>query len=845
MKSFLPIDDSLLEIQESLNNFNNIILIAAPGAGKTTRVPPMLLSKTNKKIIMLQPRRIAARAAAERIAEENNWSLGATVGYRVRFEDCTTPETKILILTEALLMKELLKEPTLNDYGIIILDEFHERNLFTDISLAALKELQELQRPDLKIVIMSATLDPVPLSHYLNPAKIITVQGKSFPVEIFYEQQPQLLNTDRKFIDRVCERILCVLDENYSERPILVFLPGISEINRVNDTLNKSTKWIKFNRKILSLHGSLSLSQQHQVLWSHDPKVILSTNVAETSLTIQDVDTVIDSGLARELQYDQKKLFPWLKTIRISKASAEQRKGRAGRQFPGRCYRLWSKLDETSFPSFSTPDILSQDITELILLLYQMGITDPDNFSWFEKPPKLNMEKAKQLLIKSGLIDRDNAQLYRLTHKGRWIQNLPLNSRLASLIYEGVKLNKIHLSIALASLLNERDPWSRENLEAEISHSQDSDIIPRLEALQLASNRNHFQLIHQTIKQTTKIVKRILESDSIQNPNSSNEITNFLSSNHLQINSNIISEILFKCFFDRIARRRKALDHTALTVGLKGVQLSSQSLVRTSEFFFCLQGHASDNLGNAIVDLAHPISKNLLLQLGSSDITVSEEPKYDSEKDSWILQTQKKFRDLPIEDPIQKPLQMSDEILIQLASKTFLEWRSNQPHLQNLFIRLSLAKKIWPNEEWPDQAEWEKNTIEMACFGEKTLLAVRDKNWNELFMTSLNKKQKQIFELELPLAIKVPNGKILKLSYDESFRVNLELKIQDAFGWAETPKIAQGKVKVRLILLGPHLRPIQTTDNLNSFWQGTYLELRPSLKARYPKHLWPEEPWKI
>jgi ATP-dependent helicase HrpB len=833
MKIKLPVDDAIPEIQKALAHQNNLIVIAEPGAGKTTRVPPSLLSQTNKKILMLQPRRIAARAAAERIAEENGWTLGKEVGYRVRFEDCTTPQTRLIVLTEALLMRELLKDPELTEYGIIILDEFHERNLFTDAGLAALKELQDLQRPDLKILIMSASLDPIPLSKYLNSPQTISVPGRVFPVEVIYDQQAQLLNTDRNFIERVSDRVFSALISAAPSRHILVFLPGLSEIQRVSESLTKNPRWSQYRRQVFGLHGSLSLREQHHILNSQESKVILATNVAETSLTIDGVDTVIDSGLARDLQYDQRRLFPWLKTIRISKASAEQRKGRAGRQYPGRCYRMWSKLDETSLPPYSSPDIITQDLSELLLMLYQLGITDPNSFSWYESPPKQSIERAKQFLLSLGLIEKMDETLYRLNPKGLWVQQLPLSPRLASLVYDGMKLNKLSISIKLASLLNERDPWRRENLDSYQSDSQDSDLIPRLMGLEQATHRGEFQMILQSIKQITKIVKQI--SSTLPS------IDHYVHDSQ-QMAANEISKLLFSSFADRIARRRRPQEKSALNVGQKGVELSSQSLVKNSEFFFCLQGHANDSNGNAIVDLAHPIPKNLLLELGANEITLFEEHKFFPEKDTWMSQEQKMFRDLPLEEPTLKPLVINSETLLALAKESFAEWKTNISSLQNWFLRLNLAKKLWPEEVWPEQNEWVLNTIEMACLGEKSLQAVKEKDWNDLFLIPLNKNQKNLLTKELPLTITTPKGRSFPLIYETSGIVNLELKIQDAFGWKETPQIAQGKIKIRMFLLGPHMRPLQTTDDLASFWKGTYQELRPSLKARYPKHSWPEDP---
>lgn len=826
MKFQLPIDAYLSAIQQSLTQQNNLIVVAAPGAGKTTRVPPALMASNTKKILMLQPRRIAARASAERIAEENHWRLGHEVGYRVRFEDCTSEKTKIVIVTEALLMRELLKDPDLSDYSTIIFDEFHERNLYSDAGLAAVRELQQLGRPDLKIIVMSATIDAKPLLHYLEPAAEINVPGRTFPVEVIYDNQSQLLNTDRQFIDRVASRVFEALASQESDKHILIFLPGLSEIQRVEETLLSKSHLLS-HRRVVRLHGSLSLDEQHSVLHTDDAKIILATNVAETSLTIDGVNTVIDSGLARELQNDQRRLFPWLKTTRISRASAEQRKGRAGRQYPGRCFRLWTKLDDQSMPPFAPPDIVTQELSELLLVLFQLGITDPRSFSWFETPPIASLQRALNFLLNLGLIKQD-IETYSLTEKGQWIQRLPLPPRLGALIHQGLQLQTVPLAAQLASLLNERDPWARENLDSWSSACQDADLVPRLNALNQTTVPREFQIIDKLALQLCR---------QVGVPYKKSEV----------LSLNTMNEILVAGFSDRLARRRRPKENAGLVIGQKGVELSSKSLVKDAEFFLCLTGHASENNGNAIVDIAHPIAKSFLITKFTEQIQVNKKAQFFPEKDAWMSVEQKVLGDLPIEEPNYRPLILNSETLIPIAKEAFQNWKTTLPSLQQLYQRLKLARELWPTADWPDSTSWENETVEMACLGENSLQAVKEKNWSELFGYPLGATEQKLLRDELPEKLTTPRGRSVNLIYEtteakNTTTVSLELKIQEAYGWKETPKIAQGRIKIRLVLLGPHMRPLQTTDDLASFWRGTYQELRPSLKARYPKHQWPEDP---
>lgn len=839
MKISLPIDDFLSSIQLSIKNKQNLIISAAPGAGKTTRVPPATMAITTKKTLLLQPRRIAARASAERIAEENAWTLGEQVGYRVRFEDRTSTSTRLIVVTEALLMRELQKDPSLAEYGLIILDEFHERNLYTDAGLAAIRELQLLHRPDLKMIVMSATINSDPLLKYLEPAEVIQVPGRTFPVEIHYDSHSQLLQTNSVFIERVVNKIIEVqMAKLNSLHHTLVFLPGLSEIQRVQRGLPNHHQWKKLKINIFYLHGSLSLKEQHAVLHSSSSshsKLILTTNVAETSLTIDGVDTVIDSGLARDLQWDQRRLFPWLKTTRISKASAEQRKGRAGRQFPGCCFRLWTKLDDQSMTPFSPPDIINQDLTDLVLMLISLGISDPKNFSWYENPNPLHLERAILSLHQWDIIETPEPPL-KLTSKGKRIQNIPLSPRLAALIDTGRQKQQEELALSMAVLLYERDPWAKENMEALWAEAQDSDLLPRLQALMKNSDTiSNTQLEFHVQKQTLRQLQRILSMTS-----NKKSLELLVKSPSALMES--ITNLLLSCYSDRIARRRRPGENTALSVGQKGVELSQQSLVKQSEFFFCLQGHANESNGNAIVDLAHPLSKKILLETFPNEITIKKDVQYFTEKSCWMTLEQKYFRDLPIEDPNLKPLIINKENLLFIVQHSFDTWKKTLPHLIQWQQRLQLAQKLWPEEPWPNLAIWEKETLEMACMGEEQLSVVQEKNWPELFSYSLNPHQKKLLYQELPASITTPKGKIFTLEYESSGVVNLALKIQDAFGWKETPKIAQGKIKLRIFLLGPHMRPLQTTDDLASFWRGAYQEMRPSLKARYPKHSWPEDP---
>lgn len=417
----LPIDYFLKKIVDSLKQESNLVLSAAPGAGKTTRLPPALLSATEKKILVLEPRRIAAVAAAKRIADENSWNLGKEVGYQIRFDSNYTQETRLIFLTEALLSRRILHDPELMDIGIVVLDEFHERSQHVDLAIGLLKELQTLTRPDLKIVVMSATLQSEMICNFLETTNYHNVPGQSFPLNIEYINSAQKLQTNIEFIQNVANHVIKESTRLGPAEHMLVFLPGLSEIERTKEKLQS---WAdQKNFLLLRLHGNLALQDQQSILTpSSQNKIILSTNIAESSLTVDGVRVVIDSGLQRKSSVNSRTGFPQLELTRISQSSATQRSGRAARQAPGFCLRMWSKLDQQALPAEDTAEILRIDLSEVILFLALNGLSDPNSFTWFEKPKSESIKKAQKNLLGLGAIDASGA----LTTLGKKFLKWPL-----------------------------------------------------------------------------------------------------------------------------------------------------------------------------------------------------------------------------------------------------------------------------------------------------------------------------------------------------------------------------------------------------------------------------------
>jgi ATP-dependent helicase HrpB len=821
----LPIDDYLNEINTILNTTNQLLLIAEPGAGKTTRVPPSLMKCSKKKILVLEPRRIAARSAAERICEEQRYSIGKEVGYQVRFDNKTTPLTQLIFMSEALLWRLIQKDPQLKDIGTVIFDEFHERNIYSDISLGVLHELQALERPDLKLIVMSATLNTVAFKNYWPDCKVLNVPGRTFPVEVFYDSKPQSLRTDYLFIERVSEKIKNVwqiqngISAHKPKRSLLVFLPGLSEIRRVHEHLDGRLP-------VYPLHGNLSLEEQRSVLKpTADGKIILATNVAESSLTIDGVDTIIDSGLSREIITDTRKFYPLLKTIRISKNSAEQRKGRAGRQYPGTCHRLWNKEDENTMTQHGTPEVLKTDLIEAVLFLLSLQITNPLEFSWFDEKPVAAIQKALQTLTNWGLLNADGS----LNNKGNRVAKWPLPPRLGVLVEAFIETGLPVIGCQLAALLLEKDPFYNQEIQSWQKLSQDSDLLPRLHELNENKTPGSFLLIE-------KVAQNLFHLTASQ---VASNIPKDLYRKNLNIPMEQINKILLTVFSDTLCRRRRSGEIAALTVSGQGVELSDKSLVKQSEFFLALHGHSTESDSQSIVDLATPVKKVMILDEFQNQIEIRS--RIEMQNENFFKITQKFLKNMPLEEEQKITCKLEEIPLRESFIGYWPTLKKNNHEISQWFLRYDWAARTFTNIEWKP-ADFDTELIEIALMGESSFQNILAKNWEDTLNLLLNERQKQIMRNEFPTHLINSCGKRINLEYEHN-QINAELKIQDAFGWSETPHIASGRLSVRLILLGPHMRPLQTTADLASFWKKTYQELRGALKAKYPKHNWPEDPW--
>lgn len=842
----LPIDEYLPKINQSLERHNSLVLVAAPGAGKTTRVPPALLAllKQNNisgEIIMLQPRRIAARAASARIAAENGWELGKEVGYQVRFDNFTSAETRIRVVTEGILVRQLQSSPELAGVAAVILDEFHERSIHSDLAIALLKELQESLRPDLKIIVMSATIDAERVAKFLNDCPIFNVPGKLFDIETTYAKAPLPLRCDDEFISRVCdvarEHIL-----NSSDGHTLVFLPGMGEIQRCI----KQFETFAQSKSILTLalHGSLNADEQDRVLQSSlQRKMIFTTNIAETSLTIDGVNAVIDSGFARIIRVNFNTGLEHLELARISRASATQRSGRSGRQMPGKSYRLWTKLDEAAFALFEEPEIRRIDLADTLLQIHSWGVADVTKFNWFEAPREQSIRLTDALLKNLGAIDSSGA----VSAIGKKMLLMPLHPRLSRMLLFAGERGLLKEACEIAAILSEKD-FLNSKTGALHHTSSESDILLRLEKLydkeDRSIHRGAAQAVQRSARAIEQIARRVFNYSSVD-----------LKKGHSEHSNDTLLELLLIAFSDRVCRRRRSGDVSARMVGGRGVKLSQHTSVLTSEFFVALDTIESSGGADTVVTIASRIEKEWLRKHFANEISNSGQVVLDEQSGRVVKSAGEFFRDLPLRDPhiaTATTEEAFDALKVYLEKNGQLLSEKNSA-LHHLLQRLTFLNRYLDREKLPTLASINiSEFLDEICYGETSLHSIFSKDLHTFFLQRLSAEQKKILAKEAPTEFLLPSAKNLrgekvvryaKVQYPENGDAPfLECKIQDVFGWKNTPQIAFGKVKLNMVLLAPNQRPMQITNDLESFWKSGYAEVRKELRARYPKHRWPEDP---
>ncbi|MGA3067192.1 MAG: ATP-dependent helicase HrpB [Tepidisphaeraceae bacterium] len=820
----LPIDPELPGLVRLLKDVRSLVIVAEPGAGKTTRVPPAilaadLLSKDHPNLVMLQPRRVAARAAAARIAEENDWRLGHEVGYHIRFEKRLTPQTRLRILTEGVLTRQLLSDPFLEGVGAVVLDEFHERSLHSDLAVAMLREMRHSVREDLVIVIMSATLEAEKASAFLGNCPIVRIPGRQFPVQIDYAPRAAVHLTTR-----VADAVTHELQTPGGD--ILVFLPGAEEIRRTARALENT------DSEILPLHGSLPPDQQMQALRpAPRRKVILSTNIAETSLTIDGVTIVVDSGLARVPAFDPRRGLDRLELQRISKASAAQRAGRAGRTAPGRCVRLWSQKEQAALHDFELPEIRRVDLCAAVLDLHAWGKPDPRQFGWFEPPAIESLDAAEKLLQMLGALSSG-----KLTPIGKRLLRLPVHPRLGRLLAAAAEAGCPDQGADLAALLSEKNIFrSASGPDRRPAVHADSDLLIRLEVL---NNPRHLdpaidsaalRQAMQAREELRRLARRLADA-----PHRSAPTTTLL-------------KLVLLAFPDRVCRRRQTDPATAAMVGGGGVRLTPESVVRKSEFFLALDPRHDPRspAREAAVSIASLIRPEWLEELFPQSITRQQQLIFDSEKDQVIGLSVVRYLDLILSETRDSAVDLAraSEVLAESLQPRASEIFSADPKSAAILNRVAFLRKWMPEHSWPkfDSSELFQILTE-RCQNKKSLKEILAACPSDALLNRLPHPLDRFLDLHAPRAIQVPTGNHIEITYAADSPPTLAVRLQEIFGWNQTPRLAGGRVPIVLHLLGPNFRPVQITSDLQSFWANAYFQVRKDLRVRYPKHSWPEDP---
>lgn len=831
----LPIDAVLPRLIDGLSRSNSVVLKAPAGAGKTTRVPPALLDAGlagDRQIVMLQPRRVAARAAARRMSFERATKLGDDIGYQVRFDEQVTSRTRIRVVTEGILLRTLFDDPFLERIGVVVFDEFHERSLASDVALGMVWRIQQTVRPDLKIVVMSATLAAEPIAEFLGGCPIVESLGRTFPVDVRYLKFPD----PRPITQQATDAVLQQLDRTGGD--ILVFLPGVGEIRRTEQDLIERVKDVA----IMPLFGDLPAEQQDAVLQPcARRKVVLATNVAETSITVEGITVVIDSGLARVPTFDSNVGLDRLELQKCSQASADQRAGRAGRTQPGLCWRLWDERSHALRPEFETPEVRRVDLAGTVLQLWCWGERDIPAFPWFEPPKPAAVEQAIELLTRLGAINREG-----VTALGETVARFPTHPRIGRLLLEGQRLGVADRVSLLAALLSERDPFMRHaESGGRASHRarlrSQSDTLDRLSALEDFAERGTRDSYLGAINvPSAKFLLRAAEQFERMLPRQSHLMPRGVSLDS-QASDVAVMQALLAAYPDRLAKRRAARDRRGVMVGGRGIKLAPQSAVEDGDFFLCINVDAGQT--EAEVREASLIERTWL---PIDQCRTVDELFYHPSQKRIAARRRTYWYDLLIDEAtaaLPKDARVGDALFAALSDDPTVAFPSDDESVANFVLRVRCLAQWRPDHELPIfDADSLRNVLQQLCEGRSSLEELRRAPWLDYLHAALTPIQQQAVQREAPERIEVPSGSRVKLQYELNRSPVLAVRMQEVFGLLETPRVAGGRVPVLMHLLAPNMRPEQITEDLRSFWDNVYPTIRKSLRIRYPKHAWPDDP---
>ncbi|MDP2272708.1 MAG: ATP-dependent helicase HrpB [Archangium sp.] len=829
----LPIDGLLPEIVSALRTRDALVLEAPPGAGKTTRVPPALLKAglaQDKEIIVLQPRRLATRLAAIRVAEELGERIGETIGYQVRFEDVSSKRTKVRFVTEGILTRRLVGDPLLRDVGVVVLDEFHERHLAGDLALAMLRRLQQGPRKDLKLMVMSATLDAAPIAQWLDDAPSLRSEGRRFEVALEH-----LERDDDRHLDQQVLAALKRLVQNGLDGHVLVFLPGAGEIRRAMETCQDFTQ--RQGLELHVLHGDLAPAEQDRALKpSAKRKVILSTNVAETSVTIDGIAAVIDSGLARVASHSAWSGMPMLKLAKISKASATQRAGRAGRTRAGTCVRLYTRGDFEGRPATDAPEIRRMDFTESALALRAMGVSKLDDFRFFEAPASSSLEAADSLLRSLGAIDTESA----LTKIGRRLLQFPLHPRLARLVVESENLGVGRDGATLAALLGERDirleTRTRFGPGGSSQHAQSgpSDLLELLERYEQGQRGGARQAgldagAMSSVDRVTKQLSRVLDTDSANAPRTNAE------------KESALLRSVLAGYPDRVAKRRRPRAPELVFAAGGSATLDPASVVHDDELMVAVD--AEEKKGGVVVRLASRVEPEWLLEVAPDSLGEVDRLEWNESSKRVERVTRLTYGNISLEET-KAPAPASPEtsaVLAEHAVAVGPQAFADAERLTNWQCRIETLRTGYPEANFPTaDTAFMKDALRALCDGLRSFKELEEASLLDLLQSRLTPQQAQLLAKEAPDKITLPGGRALKITWEPGKPPWIESRLQDFFGMVKGPMV--GRTPLVLHLLAPNHNAVQVTTDLSGFWDRHYPAVRKELMRQYPRHHWPDDP---
>ena len=822
----LPIDPVLPELRAALEARGVAVLQAPPGAGKTTRVPLALMGAPwlgGRRIVMLEPRRLAARSAARHMAALLGEEPGGRIGYRTRLDSRVGSRTEVEVVTEGVLTRMLQHDPALDHAGLVVFDEYHERSLQADLGLALTLLAREVLRPDLAILVMSATLDAAPVAALLGDAPVITSEGRDWPVSVRWLGAPPPRGVESAAAAAV-RRALAA-----HEGDVLVFLPGRAEIRRAESLLGD------LGAAVLGLYGDLPPDAQDQAIRPGAPgrpKVVLATSIAESSLTIEGVRVVIDAGLSRVPRFSPRTGMTRLETVRVSRASAEQRAGRAGRVAAGICYRLWSEGEHAGLVPRHRPEILEADLAALTLELAAAGIVDPGELHWLDPPPAAGIAASRELLRELGALDAAG----RITPHGRDLAALPLHPRLAHLLVRGSAVGLGAAGAALAALLEERDALGEGPPDADLRHRL--ALVLRRDTPGVAHGRSVRRDVIHRVRETATRMQR---SRSRERPRLRNE-----GAGADPADAERAGLLLSFAYPDRVARLRPAGQGRFLLRNGRGAALDPADPLAREPWI--VAADVSDTGAEGRIHLAAPLDVAELLEHHGDQIVREAKVDWDPGREAVRAVTVERLgaivlRETPLRDP--DPALTAAVLLAEIGRRgvASLPWSAAATELRH---RVAFLRRI-DSDRWPDLSDAALDEsldtwLAPQLAGATSLADVGRLDLAGLLRARLRWDARAALDADAPTHVVVPSGSRVPVDYTDPDAPVLAVRLQEMFGAAETPRVGGGRVPLTLHLLSPARRPVQVTRDLAGFWSGSYAEVRRELRGRYPKHEWPDDP---